>query len=792
MGRSRRGGPSDKENATANEAAPTRVASRPWDNLKPAGTIAPPPMAPPQMRAAPPDMCKVTTTKLPHERFTPLLRTTFSDDAGETGADDQRQRKRSVKPTAVRTDIRRESKSFIKTTTPIPTKKKAELASKSQRSQHRQSVREAVAQGDEGDDGMLATFQAMATGDAMRPRPFDSADSLNQTGVAVTGGGSPVGVVGEYEEDDSGLGEWEDEQSSDATALTSRPGSRHSVRLVARHSSIRNSAARHSVRGTPKPITGGMYSSDEESGDSDMDDYEDFKTFQREFGDADDDDDLGESASQMGGSSLGQTTQPTATPPESSEGSGKLKRGDETSPSTSSNVSRGLGEAFNGKRTKMKFSSSSEDEEEDENFIFVRADPGDVGEEDHASDDVRAPLPLILPSTDAPTAGKAHNLNNQPDCSGYVLRQESEAVDAPPAPGNHPPGPSRSKAQTGRSGEKDAAFVAGANEFPSLLDFLSYENDKRMKTQSVQQREVQYVPPATVHGQHMANNGAEYDEPDTFDTYASQSIAEYRMDGGHFMNDSTQQLVASAGTAEGDSSRGPTLRCAPPSLPVPSSSVPRLATNDSEKPLYPKISGPHQQNKLCGGAPRQFIDLKNSGNRRTADDDDEGEVFDAPPDMVAAPGIEPALRDLQRASIRAGNELAFTAFALGTAQREGAPPPDKVSRVQGQLNLRTRILRRWVTRYASIVDHQYFGAVLFLFCSDGVTSEVRTRKGAVALRNSKMIVLADTSVREIEVNRRNQTCSLFELRTAQRKYIFACEDDARREFWLSNLTMCIT
>ncbi len=185
---------------------------------------------------------------------------------------------------------------------------------------------------------------------------------------------------------------------------------------------------------------------------------------------------------------------------------------------------------------------------------------------------------------------------------------------------------------------------------------------------------------------------------------------------------------------------------------------------------------------------RHFIHLKGTGyDDEEAEGDDD--ILDAPAGMDATPGIEPALRDLQRASIKAGQELALQAFAISTARKQGSQTSDRVSRVHGELLLRTRILRRWCTRFVSIVDHRYFGAVLFLFCHDA-SREARQRNGTVALQNSRMIVLADTSVREIETNKKTGTTALFELRTSQRKYVFACENDERREFWLSNMTMC--
>jgi hypothetical protein len=226
------------------------------------------------------------------------------------------------------------------------------------------------------------------------------------------------------------------------------------------------------------------------------------------------------------------------------------------------------------------------------------------------------------------------------------------------------------------------------------------------------------------------------------------------------------------------------LVVAPPELHVVEN-APRIATDDSEKPCYPDISHSAVVRQNDGG-PRRFKDLKLS-RMNGEEEEDDGAIFDGPAAMTGVPDIEPALRDLQRASIKAGHELAVVAFGASTVQRKGVPAGDRVSRAQGELSLRSRFLRRWNSRFASVVDHAYFGAVLFLFCLDAK----ETKRGGLALKNSKMIVLADTQVQEVDVRRRSRVSYLLELKTAQRRYVFSCDDERQRNYWVNNLTKFI-
>lgn len=163
--------------------------------------------------------------------------------------------------------------------------------------------------------------------------------------------------------------------------------------------------------------------------------------------------------------------------------------------------------------------------------------------------------------------------------------------------------------------------------------------------------------------------------------------------------------------------------------------------------------------------------------------------------------------DLHRCSLRVQKELQSTLGLRASGRVEtmlsppsrgadgalvgvngGAPGADGgaggaagLSRAQGELWWRhpwTRLYRR---RFGSIVDHEYFGPVLFLFKYDG--------KGNVALKRSCMVVLHDSSVR-LGGNKRGGDgrfrCE-FRLVTAKRGYALACRDTMKRDYWLEEL-----
>lgn len=204
---------------------------------------------------------------------------------------------------------------------------------------------------------------------------------------------------------------------------------------------------------------------------------------------------------------------------------------------------------------------------------------------------------------------------------------------------------------------------------------------------------------------------------------------------------------------------------------LPEGEGPRPGSNESEKPAFPMMSF-----------------TKKKANQSL--DDDEDGTLDVPNRFTRRPGAEGALRELQRASVTAGNEIAASLRLMGNCERSTQPVEEattregKVSKVQGDLLLRSRIFRRWNLRYASIIQQGYFGSVLLLFRSDSKGGV----GGVFALKSSKMIALAEASARRVDNTRRGGNTFMFELKTSQRTYMFACNDEEGREFWLKNLS----
>lgn len=189
---------------------------------------------------------------------------------------------------------------------------------------------------------------------------------------------------------------------------------------------------------------------------------------------------------------------------------------------------------------------------------------------------------------------------------------------------------------------------------------------------------------------------------------------------------------------------------------------------------------------------------RNSGNRKRVGgggSGDEEDPLDIPERLSRNPSTMKALVDLQRASARVGDELLRSSNDPVAGVRDarfagGVPLPmsnnaARISRAQGELHLRGRFFRRWNHRYASVVDHAFFGAVLFLFKHDARG----LRSGKTALKNSSMIILADSRVSIADGKRKDMDNVLFQLYTAKRKYLFAAPDPKKREYWIDHLTM---
>lgn len=193
-----------------------------------------------------------------------------------------------------------------------------------------------------------------------------------------------------------------------------------------------------------------------------------------------------------------------------------------------------------------------------------------------------------------------------------------------------------------------------------------------------------------------------------------------------------------------------------------------------------------------------------SGSSGDDDDDDAHVGFDVPDRLTIGPGAAAARLDLHRCTIRVHKQLVDqikthsmkspTAASGGSGGKgkdgkngrannnnKGGGDED-MSRCQGELWLKSRVpMRGWKKRYGSIVDHAYFGPVLFLFKYDA--------KGNVALTNSMMIVLVDSTVRlgkNTTTKDREYRCE-FLLKTTKRRYTIAANHTMRRDYWLRHL-----
>lgn len=168
----------------------------------------------------------------------------------------------------------------------------------------------------------------------------------------------------------------------------------------------------------------------------------------------------------------------------------------------------------------------------------------------------------------------------------------------------------------------------------------------------------------------------------------------------------------------------------------------------------------------------------------TIEDDDDDTGMDVPDRLTIGPGAAAARLDLKRCTVRVHRQLVnqIKTHSMKPATADMKNQPHELSRCQGELWIKSRVpMVGWKKRYGSIVDHAYFGPVLFLFRYD--------HKGHVALQNSMMIVLVDSEVRlgRNTVTRDGQYRCEFVLKTTKRRYVFAANHTMRRDYWIRNL-----
>eukprot|EP00180_Rhodochaete_pulchella_P001665 Plantae.Rhodophyta-Rhodochaete_pulchella.ctg25093.p2 GENE.Plantae.Rhodophyta-Rhodochaete_pulchella.ctg25093~~Plantae.Rhodophyta-Rhodochaete_pulchella.ctg25093.p2 ORF type:complete len:146 (+),score=20.39 Plantae.Rhodophyta-Rhodochaete_pulchella.ctg25093:219-656(+) len=140
--------------------------------------------------------------------------------------------------------------------------------------------------------------------------------------------------------------------------------------------------------------------------------------------------------------------------------------------------------------------------------------------------------------------------------------------------------------------------------------------------------------------------------------------------------------------------------------------------------------------------------------------------------------------DLQRASVAIAQARNLSQKPAPGAINDGdIVTHDPMSRATGDVYMRSRLplFAMWRRRYASVVDHAYFGPVLFLFKYDN--------NGAVACKHSAMVALddCDVSLGRNSRDREGRYKMEFSLKTERRKYTFATVDNMKREYWIEHL-----
>lgn len=358
----------------------------------------------------------------------------------------------------------------------------------------------------------------------------------------------------------------------------------------------------------------------------------------------------------------------------------------------------------------------------------------------------REPLSQDLPQPDAPGCTEDTSMNfEDPDLIPRFSYRDSMRIARGPvgtstANGAHENAPCASFRHSTRIG---GGGVGDLNLLPESSSFLDFDEDERLSplegSETAEGNDNASAKPPSMW------EGMSFEDPDSFDTFAT--LPNGLQSGKQLQADFPTSVNADAL---------------------------RLGSDQSEKPLFPMMSF-----SKCG---------KSKSSSKGAEEDDDG-TLDVPKRFTHRPGAEGALRELQRASITAGNEISESLRLMNAQQessqqtKEAPTKHEKVSRVQGDIFMRSRIFRRWNLRFASIIHQGYFGAVLLLFRADTKSG----LGGALSLRSSKMIALADCDVRKVENVRKPSSMYMFELKTSQRKYMFACNDEEGRDFWVKNL-----
>eukprot|EP00190_Bangiopsis_sp_CCMP1999_P004544 CAMPEP_0198735274 /NCGR_PEP_ID=MMETSP1475-20131203/58356_1 /TAXON_ID= ORGANISM="Unidentified sp., Strain CCMP1999" /NCGR_SAMPLE_ID=MMETSP1475 /ASSEMBLY_ACC=CAM_ASM_001111 /LENGTH=211 /DNA_ID=CAMNT_0044498901 /DNA_START=283 /DNA_END=914 /DNA_ORIENTATION=- len=165
--------------------------------------------------------------------------------------------------------------------------------------------------------------------------------------------------------------------------------------------------------------------------------------------------------------------------------------------------------------------------------------------------------------------------------------------------------------------------------------------------------------------------------------------------------------------------------------------------------------------------------------RYNDEQEEEEEVLDLPEKLMAGADAGAQVRDLKRCSVQVGQSIRcmVAAGAVSMPQNEQTnkdQEQDRTSRAQGEVYLKSGfIIKLWRRRYGSVVEHSYFGPVLFLFKYDS--------EGNIEVQHSDMIALADTSVTVGKIRKANcaSRCE-FSLKTAKKKYLFGTVDESRR------------